>query len=215
MVRITKVSCQGCGSPLSVNESIRYATCNHCGASLEIIHDPSVTHSRLLEKLEQRTDALANGLKVLQLQNDLELLDREWDRFRDKICDREENGQLIEPSDRATKGVGVLAMIVGAFLLIASVVNGSPGMGVVVGIALAVIAGIATASSGSPRVKEYLRMRDRYHRRRGELLGEIARLRKSAMPIPVSHPRSPEPVRKTTNPIKRAAMPSRIRPGQP
>lgn len=46
-------------------------TCNFCGSKLEVVHDESVTHTLLLKDI-------AADLKVIQLQNDLEKLDREW-----------------------------------------------------------------------------------------------------------------------------------------
>jgi len=210
-MKVTKVCCQGCGSPLAVDETIRYATCNHCGSSLEIVHDPSVTHTRILEKLERRTDALAGDLKVIQLQNDLELLDREWDRFREKVCRRDENGKWVEPSDIGVRGAGVLAVIVGAILMI----SGTGGVGIVAGIALAVIGGIATSSSGSTEGRDYRSTRDRYLRRRHELLNEIARLREPTTPVRASPPRFRSPQEPARVPFKRSGVLNRSRHGQP
>lgn len=84
-MKISKVCCQGCGADLNVDESVRYVTCNHCHARLEVVHDTSVTHTRLLEKLEQNTGRMAGNLRVIELQNDLERLDREWGLHKAKL----------------------------------------------------------------------------------------------------------------------------------
>ena len=78
-MKITKVCCQGCGADLQVDETIRFATCNYCHARLEIVHDPRVTHTRLLEEIALNTGRSADRLHVLELQNDLERLEREWE----------------------------------------------------------------------------------------------------------------------------------------
>ena len=54
-MNVKKLCCQGCGSDLVVDEGIRFVTCNYCGARLEIVHDATTTHSRLLDKIEKRT----------------------------------------------------------------------------------------------------------------------------------------------------------------
>ncbi|MGL5018396.1 MAG: hypothetical protein ACRDBP_09700, partial [Luteolibacter sp.] len=91
-MKVTKVCCQGCGADLQIDESIRYVTCNYCNARLEVVHDPSVTHTRQLDKIERTTDRLADNLKVIELQNDLERLDREWDNQRQGYLVRGKNG---------------------------------------------------------------------------------------------------------------------------
>jgi len=78
-MKITRVCCQGCGADLQVDEAVRLVTCNYCHAKLEVVHDPTVTHTRLLEKLDRTTDRMAGNLRVIELQNDLERLDREWE----------------------------------------------------------------------------------------------------------------------------------------
>src|SRR6478736_7918389 len=97
-MKITKVCCQSCGADLQIDETIRYVTCNYCNAQLEVIHDATVTHTKQLERLERTTDQLANKLQVLELQNDLEQLDSEWEKFREATLTRDDNGQLREPS---------------------------------------------------------------------------------------------------------------------
>ena len=122
-MKITKVCCQGCGADLQIDETIRYVTCNYCHARLEIVHDTTVTHSRQLDKIERTTDQLAGKLKVLELQNDLEHLDREWEKFREAVLPRDEKGQLCEPTAATAILSGILGIGVGLVLLIACISN--------------------------------------------------------------------------------------------
>ncbi len=112
-MKVTKVCCQGCGADLQIDESIRYVPCNSCNARLEVVHDPSVTHTRQLDKIERTTDRLADNLKVIELQNDLERLDREWDNQREGLLVRGENGHVSEPSSVGSIIVGIIAILFG------------------------------------------------------------------------------------------------------
>jgi DNA-directed RNA polymerase subunit RPC12/RpoP len=112
-MKVTKVCCQGCGADLQIDESIRYVTCNYCNARLEVVHDPTVTHTRQLDKIERTTDRLADNLKVIELQNDLERLDREWDNQRIGLLVRGKNGHVSEPSSIGSMVGGVIAILFG------------------------------------------------------------------------------------------------------
>src|SRR6478752_3378335 len=97
-MNVTKVCCQGCGADLQIDEGLRYVTCNYCHCRLEVVHDATVTHTRQLDKIERTTEQLANNLKVIELQNDLERLDREWDSQRESLLVRNKHGRVSEPS---------------------------------------------------------------------------------------------------------------------
>jgi len=77
---VIKLCCNGCGSDLQVTDDVRFLTCNYCHSKLELVRDVSVTHTRVLEKIERTSDRIAGNLKVIELQNDLERLDRDGNR---------------------------------------------------------------------------------------------------------------------------------------
>lgn len=95
------VMCQRCGAPLEVaDESVRFVTCAHCSTPLEIVREATQTHSRIMEEIHAATTESAKTLKVIELQNDLERLDREWAAHEPMIdgalqFSRESNGRLI------------------------------------------------------------------------------------------------------------------------
>ncbi|MES2659956.1 MAG: hypothetical protein V4689_15150 [Verrucomicrobiota bacterium] len=138
-MKITKVCCQGCGANLKVDESIRYVTCNYCDARLEVIHDETVTHTRRLEKVEEETSLLSKKMRVIELQNSIEHADRAWEKFRQSVSGRSENGQLVEPNAGVAIAVGIVGFVLGSFVIVMSFGASSPWVGVSLGIALIVI----------------------------------------------------------------------------
>ncbi len=77
-MKILPVLCQRCGAPLEVaDETVRFVTCAHCSTPLEIVRDATQSHSRILEEIQAVTAEHSRRLEVIELQNDLERLDRE------------------------------------------------------------------------------------------------------------------------------------------
>lgn len=79
-MKILPVLCQRCGAPLDVaDESVRFVTCAHCSTPLEIVREATQSHSRILEQIQATTEDHGRRLKVIELQNELQRLDREWE----------------------------------------------------------------------------------------------------------------------------------------
>lgn len=160
-MKITKVCCQGCGADLKVDESIRYVTCNYCNARLEVVHDTSTTHTRQLDKIEKNTDRMANNLRVIELQNDLERLDREWDNERRGMMARDKHGNTSVPSSAGSIVGGMLAIGFGIFWIVTTSTMGAPSLfplfGLVfIGFAIfGMMRGATMASSYHQRLGEY------------------------------------------------------------
>ncbi len=174
-MKITKVCCQGCGADLQIDETIRYVTCNYCNARLEIVHDTTVTHSRQLDKIERTTDHLASKLKVLELQNDIESLDREWEKFREAVLPRGQQGQLREPSAGTAILTGILGIGLGIVLLIAAIANREFGWAFM---CLPVFAiGIWITRNSGEKADDYQTQRLRYSTARKSLVQRLERAR--------------------------------------
>jgi hypothetical protein len=170
-MKVTKVCCQGCGADLQIDESIRYVTCNYCHCRLEVVHDATVTHTRQLDKIERTTEQLAKKLKVIELQNDVEQLDRGWEKFRDAVLVRDKNGQICEPSGGESILVGILGIGCGIVWIIVCATNQSP---VVALVGLAIIGiSILAMRNGSEKAETYRIQRYRYETARKSLLGRL------------------------------------------
>jgi hypothetical protein len=170
--RVMKLCCQGCGADLQVTDEIRFVTCNYCQSKLEIVRDTSVTHTRVLEKLERTTERIAGNLKVIELQNDLERLDREWETARTGMLVRDKHGNVSEPSAAASTVGGLIAIVGGVVFTIASGSMGTPMLFPLFGL-LFVGVGIFNLISGPVKASEYRDLRQRYETQRQRMIRAI------------------------------------------
>jgi len=96
-MKIIPVLCQRCGAPLDVaDESVRFVTCAHCSTPLEIVREATQSHSRILEQIQAATQDHGRRLKVIELQNELSRLDRDWNTYRERACGRNKDGSISD-----------------------------------------------------------------------------------------------------------------------
>ena len=171
-MQITRVCCQGCGANLEVDESIRFVTCNYCHARLEVVHDSTTTHTKLLEELDQRTESMARDIKVLQLQSDLERLDREWESVRQAMMIRGKDGSVSEPNATSATFGGILAIVIGVAWMIFTGATPAPAIFPLFGLVF-IGGGIFGMISGNRKASEFERLRSRYQMKRGQLISQI------------------------------------------
>jgi hypothetical protein len=174
-MKITKVCCQGCGANLEVDETLRFVTCNYCNSNLEVVHDATVTHTRQLEKIQQNTNELTKKLRVIELQNDVEHLDREWENFRVKVSDRDQHGHLTEPSQVGAIIGGILGVGGGIVWIIVCLSTEYPAASIV-GVGISALA-FFMALRGSERANSFQMQRDRYQAARQGLLHRLEKAR--------------------------------------
>ncbi|HWB61453.1 MAG TPA: hypothetical protein VG733_18370 [Chthoniobacteraceae bacterium] len=110
-LQIIDVSCNHCGATLKVDEKTRFVTCSYCHSRLAIQRSDSAVFTEALEKIEEHTGGMAENLKLIQLQNELEQLDREWMMSRESLMVSGEHGSRYEPSAIA----GVVLILFGLF----------------------------------------------------------------------------------------------------
>lgn len=177
-MKVTKVCCQGCGADLDIDETIRFVTCNYCHARLEIVHDSTITHTRQLDKIEKTTDELVNKVRVLELQNDLERLDREWDSLRNSLLVRNKQGNASEPSSAGSMIGGVVAIIFGIFWISMASSHGAPGIFPLFGLLFIGVA-VFNMVSGTAKAGAFRNQRSDYEYQRRKLIDRIDRERDS------------------------------------
>lgn len=171
-MKITKVCCQGCGANLEVGDSIRFVTCNYCHTQLEVVHDATVTHTRLLDKIERTTERMAGNLKVIELQNDLERLDREWEGQRAGLMVRGKDGHVSEPSASGGIIAGAIAAVAGIIWTIFAASMGAPAIFPLFGIGFACFA-IFGAFSTAGKAERFRKERDHYETARRTLVSRL------------------------------------------
>ncbi|MEP4079525.1 hypothetical protein [Haloferula sp.] len=178
-MKVTKVCCQGCGADLEVDEDIRFVNCNYCGAKLEVIHDSTTTHTRLLEKLEKQTDEMAGDLKVIRLQNDLEKIDREWDREMQGFMVTGKNGERSVPSAGGSIAGGAFAIIFGVIWMGFAGSMGAPAPFVMFGLVFVGFAFFGMVKN-STKAGNYRTAHEQMQQRRAELVREIEKAKRGA-----------------------------------
>ena len=72
------VRCNHCGAPLQISEGTRFVTCQFCHSSLEVKRTESSIFTEEVAKIAENTGRMAESLDVIELQNEIERLDREW-----------------------------------------------------------------------------------------------------------------------------------------
>ncbi|MEO0481733.1 MAG: hypothetical protein AAF196_19885 [Planctomycetota bacterium] len=176
------LNCNHCGAPLKVADAARYVTCAHCGSSLVVKKDSGAAWTELAEKIVESQESMSQDLEVLQLQNDLERLDREWTMDLGRYRIHGKQGSRLPDEGGPMLVVAPIAMVVfGVFWIgMASSIGGPsilPVFGLVF-IAAAAFSGLSAKKKGGA----YRDARQRYRRRRAELERKIAAARGDRAP---------------------------------
>lgn len=127
MTQAISVRCQHCGAPLQVANAIRFVTCGYCHSELEIIRDSDTIHTEVLKRIDSRTQQMQGSLKVIEVQNEIERLDREWEMWRERHLPKTRDGFVLEPQPvndpipmstclRGGLGLGFMAATTAGFL---------------------------------------------------------------------------------------------------
>ena len=178
-MKVTKVCCQSCGADLDVDESIRFVTCNFCGARLEIVHDETTTHSRLLQELGEKTDRMAGEIKVLRLQNELEQLEREWQTAREGLMISGKNGNRSVPSLAGSLFTGAMMIIIGIIAMTALSNISQSGFTFVVPLMI-IGMGVFSLIQGTSKASRYQTAEAAFKRRRSEKLRQLEEAKRAA-----------------------------------
>ncbi len=72
------VRCNHCGAPLQIGKGTRFVTCQFCQRHLEVKRTDSSVFTEEVAKIAENTGRMAESLEVIELQNEIERLDREW-----------------------------------------------------------------------------------------------------------------------------------------
>lgn len=122
-VRSAAVSCQNCGAPLEVTDAVRFITCIHCHSRLEIVRAPSHLHTTLLQDIHKQSASTQSSLQIIELQNELERLDREWAAYQEQHYGREKDGTLKTSFGQGISAFAALLLLAGGALALASFAN--------------------------------------------------------------------------------------------
>jgi hypothetical protein len=171
-MELVSVSCNHCGAPLEVGDQTRFVTCQFCQNRLAVKHSGSATYTEVIGQIAGNTQQMASNLRVIELQNELERVDREWDSEKGRFCTTNRHGRSSKPS--LAVGVVILFMVgaFGVFFAATSSQFGAPAIFPLFGIGFVVIAVICAVSMFT-KASGLSEAESGYQHRRAELLKQL------------------------------------------
>lgn len=170
------VRCNHCGAPLEVGASTRFVTCQFCSSSLEVKRTDNSVFTEEVAKIAENTGRMAESLEVIQLQNEIEQLDREWGI--------EQAGHMVNSrTGPRTPGNPVFGLVftiffaVVCFLMASGFASSGAGIFTIVPVGMGVFALIAGVM-GMIRGEDRKSAETGYQQRRAELVQRLDALRK-------------------------------------
>jgi DNA-directed RNA polymerase subunit RPC12/RpoP len=169
------ISCNHCGAPLQVPSSTRFVTCGHCGSQLRIERSKDAIFTEVLEDMRATQTEMAADLETLRLQNELERIDREWDRESRRYEIVDNDGRRSTPgtgsSLAAILGGGVVVVFLIFWISMASQM-GAPSIFPLFG-GVALIAAVFGIFRTLGKSSAYAAAEQKHRQRRNRLLAEL------------------------------------------
>jgi DNA-directed RNA polymerase subunit RPC12/RpoP len=179
-MKTINLTCNHCGAPLEAAEDTKFVTCRFCSSRLAVEHSASAFYTRVVEAIEQQTNALSQDLETIKIQNEIERLDREWQMQREQLCRRGKDGQLREPTVTGNIIGSILFALFGVFwLVMASSVPSFPGIPIFAIVPLVgfgvIVFSIVGLIRGIAKAREYEDNKASYESRRRRLVADLGR----------------------------------------
>jgi len=168
-MKVLSVTCNNCGGPLEVPKKVRFVNCGYCSSRLEIRQSGGAVYSEVLEKIDQRTERIADDLEAIKTQNEIERLDREWIIHRDQYKVKNQDGSYDVPSATGSVVGGAVAIVFGIFWMVGAASTGAPGIFPLFGLVFIGIAFYGMLNNTS-KASDYQQAHDEYQAKRRELM---------------------------------------------
>jgi hypothetical protein len=94
---------------------VEYVACRYCQAQLHVQRNQSVVFTEVLQSLQQQTERLADNTEILRLQNEIALLDREWEQQSAELMVHGKHGRVSTPDKNSAVVGGMFITIFGLF----------------------------------------------------------------------------------------------------
>ena len=173
------VRCNHCGAPLDIGANARYATCKFCNSQLEIKRSDSAVFTEEITRLADNTQHMAGSLEIIELQNEIERIDREW-ATRNPIPSDADG----RPTGRASRGGAMFGLMFSIFFAIVAFAMagtassfGAPGIFTLVPIGMGIFA-VAAGIMGLGKANEYQSRKSDYEQRRADMVARLEAMRR-------------------------------------
>lgn len=166
-MRVLNLNCNDCGAPLVVPRQTNYLTCEFCGTQLHVVREGGAAYTEIQE-LAERTGRLENDVAHLKRTDEIERLDRAWEREMEtyKVSHGKGEEASIPTRTGALFGMGFVAVfgVIWTFFAMSMGGGGFALFGVLF-VGFAIVNGFYLAGKA-----------EEYERRRREYLAERRRL---------------------------------------
>jgi hypothetical protein len=162
-MQIDPIVCSQCGAPLPVPEGVGFVTCGHCHVALAVRRETDVIYTEVIEKLDRKTDHLAEEVAQLRYSQAIADIDRHWEREKEQYLHRGDNGKTSAPSTYLTPIPAVMA----AFLVFAMFAS-SNGRSWPISLVIVII-GAAVSFFTYVKAQSYEQAESSYRRRRAKV----------------------------------------------
>ena len=173
------VRCNHCGAPLDVGANARFVTCKFCNSQLEVKRSESAVFTEEITRIADNTQQMAGSLEVIELQNEIERLDREWVAGNPVSFDK--HGR---PSTQTSHSGAMLGLMFTIFFAIvcfamAAFVSSSPAPGIfaLVPVGMGIFA-LAGGIMGISRANQYQLRKSDYEQRRAAMVARLDAMRR-------------------------------------
>lgn len=179
-MNVMSILCQRCGAPLQIaDESVRFVTCAHCGTPLEIVREATQAHSRILEEIQKTAEEHGKRLEVIELQNDIERLDRDWEaRQRDEGNVNAKTGAVEDHGSAGCLMLGLLVTGAGVLGVFAAFGGNSFSFGTFLACLAVIAVGVFIIREGIAELRRFAKAEDRYREIRASLVNRLNLLRR-------------------------------------
>lgn len=178
-MEMISVRCNHCGAPLDVGANARFVTCTFCNSQLEIKRSDSAVFTEEITRIANHTQKMAGSLEVIELQNEIERLDREW--VAGNPLSHDENGRPIARTGTGGAVFGLMfsiffALVAFGMAAFASSL-GAPGIFCLIPTGMGIFA-LTTGIMGIGKANQYQSRKTLYEQQRAAMLARLDSLRR-------------------------------------
>lgn len=170
---LERIACGNCGANLDVPEGVQFVTCRHCGSSLKVARTETAVFTEVLQTLKEQSARIAENTDVLRLQNEIALLDQEWNRRSADLMIHGKEGRTSTP-DKTSAVVG--GVVITVFGLLWTVFAGVMFPPMALFGLLFIGLGLWSSISAYGKAGQYELLQAEHDRKRQELLSRLREL---------------------------------------
>ena len=178
-MEMISVCCNHCGAPLKVGENARFVTCSFCNTQLEVKRSDSAVFTEEITRLADNTKQMAGSLEIIELQNEIERLDREWSAGNPVSFNK--HGQPTTPTSSGGAVFGLMFSIFFALVAFSmagiSSSFGAPGIFALVPVGMGIFA-LAAGIMGIGKANQYQSNKSIYEQQRAAMVARLNTMRR-------------------------------------